>query len=404
MSFRKIRTIALVIATPIAVGALTWWWLPDLDSPDMPAIVPPPVTLSAPEPAVSSPAVTIDETQTTSGDAAPVPVVQRLQDLSPLPLHTVSLQPVKGPGLSLPVDCKIGENCFIQNYVDRGDGPGMKDHQCGEDGYDAHKGVDFAILDQQAMQDGVAVLAAADGVVIGFRDGMKDGHPDITGYKKGGKDCGNSVGVRHANGWITAYCHMKNGGFLVKDGDRVKRGEKLGLVGQSGMADFPHLHFSVQQINTYHDPFAAVPMENDCADRQGSMWTETVQRQLPYRGVEIPWAGFSLSTVTQGDVENGIAALRTAPQQVPALVLYAQATNLDKGQKLRLTIYQPDGAKWVEGGSDAKTRSRARQMKMIGRKGKGKTLMAGSWTGIVEVLDAAGKAVARRIEKLVVKS
>ena len=78
------------------------------------------------------------------------------------------------PRLALPLDCTLGETCFIQNYVDADGGPGAADFTCGGLSYDGHKGTDFALLSHSAAQAGVNVLAAAPGVVRAVRDGVAD--------------------------------------------------------------------------------------------------------------------------------------------------------------------------------------------------------------------------------------
>ena len=65
--------------------------------------------------------------------------------------------------MEIPVDCALGETCFVQNFVDTDSGPGAADFTCGFLTYDGHKGVDIRILDLKMMADGVPVLAAAGG-------------------------------------------------------------------------------------------------------------------------------------------------------------------------------------------------------------------------------------------------
>jgi murein DD-endopeptidase MepM/ murein hydrolase activator NlpD len=155
--------------------------------------------------------------------------------------------------LGLPVSCVPGESCWIVNYVDHDPGPGVRDYACGqatynEPGTNAHNGTDFAIRDGRAMRRGVAVLAAADGVVTAMRDGEADA--DITSGAKpapDGKECGNGVVIDHGNSWETQYCHLRQDSVAVAPRRRVRAGEKLGLVGLSGFTQFPHLHMTVRQ-------------------------------------------------------------------------------------------------------------------------------------------------------------
>ncbi|MCH9052676.1 MAG: hypothetical protein IIA72_16640, partial [Proteobacteria bacterium] len=78
------------------------------------------------------------------------------------------------PKLSLPLDCRPGISCWIAAHVDLDPGRGFADYACGHLGYNGHKGTDIAIRDLGAMEEGVAVLAAAPGIVKNWRDGMAD--------------------------------------------------------------------------------------------------------------------------------------------------------------------------------------------------------------------------------------
>ena len=87
----------------------------------------------------------------------------------------LAASPVAGaPLLQQPIDCELGETCYIQNYVDADPSSDYADFACGKLSYDGHKGTDFALPTLADMQRGVDVLAAAPGRVLGTRDGMKD--------------------------------------------------------------------------------------------------------------------------------------------------------------------------------------------------------------------------------------
>jgi hypothetical protein len=95
---------------------------------------------------------------------------------------------------------------------------------------------------------GAEVIAVADGVVVGVRDGIPDNVPlsperavPITSETVGG----NYVMLKLAEGWYAFYAHLRPGSLRVKVGDRVRRGQVLGLLGNSGNSDAPHLHFHI---------------------------------------------------------------------------------------------------------------------------------------------------------------
>ena len=74
------------------------------------------------------------------------------------------------PDLLFPVRCEIGRDCWFFGYMDLDSGPAYRDYRCGLRLYEGHKGTDIAV-DPGAR---LPVIAAADGVVLGRRDGMED--------------------------------------------------------------------------------------------------------------------------------------------------------------------------------------------------------------------------------------
>jgi murein DD-endopeptidase MepM/ murein hydrolase activator NlpD len=65
---------------------------------------------------------------------------------------------------------------------------------------------------------------------------------------------GNCVVVDHGQGLLTLYLHLS--AFEVKEGDRVERGQEIGLSGGTGRATGPHLHVAVRWEGVYLDPAA----------------------------------------------------------------------------------------------------------------------------------------------------
>lgn len=93
---------------------------------------------------------------------------------------------------------------------------------------------------------GDEVLSATSGKVVGVVDGLPDGPidfelPPITAAKAGG----NHVVVAMGHGRYAFYAHLQPGSVRVKVGDHVSVGEALGLLGNSGNSNAPHLHFQL---------------------------------------------------------------------------------------------------------------------------------------------------------------
>lgn len=97
-----------------------------------------------------------------------------------------------------------------------------------------HTGVDFVgFSDVKAVEAGTVIYAAKN---------------DANG---------NEVRIQHANGAVTRYFHMADGSLAVSAGQSVAEGQKLGVMGKTGMATGVHLHFRVDwPLGTHHDPLA----------------------------------------------------------------------------------------------------------------------------------------------------
>ncbi|WP_291238878.1 M23 family metallopeptidase [Gemmobacter sp.] len=274
--------------------------------------------------------------------------------------------------LALPVACDLGKTCFIQHYPDHDPGPAAQDHACGSLTYDGHDGTDFALNSLSAMQTGVAVLAAAPGVVRGARDGR----PDISVSDPGappldGMDCGNGVAIQHEGGYETQYCHLKQGSLRVKPGDRVEAGTPLGEVGLSGNTEFPHLHLTLRQNGVAIDP--AAPRLRGCGGGGPDLW----QADLPPPVGGIIAAGFApqvpeFAQIKQGDVPAPVA-------KSDGMVLWAYLYGTRAGDRLVLDLQGPEGR--IIADSLALERTQAQSFRAIGQRLRAAQWPAGVYSG-----------------------
>jgi len=293
------------------------------------------------------------------------------------------------PRLSLPLACEPGRTCFIQHYVDIDPGPGVSDFRCGSATYEGHKGVDFRVLSAAAARRSVPVLAAAPGVVKGSRDGMADAFARETG--KAGitdRECGNGVVIDHGGGWETQYCHMRQGSLKVKRGDRIERGQPLGDIGWSGLADFAHLHLSVRKDGQVIDPFTGQGQTSACKrdGAEGSgLWDARVPASFPYRNGEIFDVGFAERepawAALEEDHENG----QRPSARSPALLLYARIANVREGDRVRLLIQGPGGLN-AKIETEAIPRNRAIHLAFGGQRLRGAAWPSGQYTGTAELV------------------
>lgn len=241
--------------------------------------------------------------------------------------------------LSQPIDCSLGDTCYIQNYVDHDQSDAASDFACGSLTYDTHTGTDFALPSFAAMEDGVDVLAAAPGTVEDTRDGMPDQLFDPANADAlEGRDCGNRVVVSHGGGWFTQYCHMKQGSVAVQTGDRVRIGTVLGQVGLSGRTEFPHVHFSVRRNGEVIDPFDPDGAIQCGALSEDTLWTTDLE--TPQGGILS--LGFAEGVPSYEAIRAGEAAVETLRADAP-IVLWALAFGSRPGDVMRLEISGPDG-------------------------------------------------------------
>ena len=97
---------------------------------------------------------------------------------------------------------------------------------------------------------GSEVLAVADGRVVMVQDGIPDSRPmdpdrlrGLTGETLGG----NEIVIDIGNDIFAFYGHLQPGSVPVREGDRVRKGQVLGRVGNSGNSTLPHLHFQINR-------------------------------------------------------------------------------------------------------------------------------------------------------------
>ena len=268
--------------------------------------------------------------------------------------------------LDWPVDCRVGESCEIQHYVDHGGGGDPKDFRCGTVTYRTHNGTDIRVPTMADERRGVDVLAAAPGRVLRTRDGMADVSVAVTGHDAvKDRDCGNAVVIGHADGFETQYCHMAQGSVAVKPDDVVEAGRTIGRVGLSGDTEFPHLHITVRHDGRVVDPFAYGAPEGACSGG-ASLWRAALQPSLAYRAGTVLNIGLAPRPLTMDDVDGGAGHEPLAPD-APAVLAYVRAIGLRRGDVQRIVLTGPAGP--LLDRSDAPLGSNKDQVYMaVGRK------------------------------------
>jgi murein DD-endopeptidase MepM/ murein hydrolase activator NlpD len=128
---------------------------------------------------------------------------------------------------SIPAVCPI----YVSDLDRVGSGFGMR-----KDPIDStmkmHKGIDIT------APIGTKVYAAGSGKIIQISS-SEDGY-------------GNCIVIEHGYGFVSRYAHLS--GFKIKEGDEVKKGDLIGLVGSTGRSTGPHLHYEIEKDGERIDP------------------------------------------------------------------------------------------------------------------------------------------------------
>ena len=95
-----------------------------------------------------------------------------------------------------------------------------------------HWGLDFT------ADEGTNVYSTGNGVVL-------DLEQNLWGY-------GNCIIIDHGFGYVSRYAHLS--AFKVKKGDKIVRGQIIGLVGSTGKSTAPHLHYEIEKNGKKIDP------------------------------------------------------------------------------------------------------------------------------------------------------
>lgn len=108
-----------------------------------------------------------------------------------------------------------------------------------------HEGIDFINTNQSITQ--VSVRSVADGKVVYIRRGCPQSSP--FGFNEKLHNCGggwgNHIVLLHPNGLFTRYAHLYPDTIQVRVEQKVRRGEELAKMGNSGRSDTRHLHFEL---------------------------------------------------------------------------------------------------------------------------------------------------------------
>lgn len=295
----------------------------------------------------------------------------------------------------VPIDCTLGESCYIQNFVDDDPSDSAADFTCGTLSYHAHKGTDFALPSIHEMRKSVDVLAAAAGTVRGTRDGMEDspqgveGAPDVSG-----RECGNGLVIDHGDGWETQYCHMMKGSVAVTTGESVAQGTVLGQVGLSGKTEFPHVHLSIRKDGKVVDPFNPKGSQSCGVTGDQTLWQET----LTYQPTGLLAVGITDGVPDYAQIKDGSAQVSSLPSNSPAMVVYGFAFGGETGDTMSLSLAGPNGT--IADNQVTLSKNQAQYFRAAGRRSK-TPWPVGGYQAMVQIL-RGGEVISTQTHKIVV--
>lgn len=128
------------------------------------------------------------------------------------------------------------------------------------------------------------VLAPGDGVVTDVINGVRDNSPGSLNPYSG---LGNAVIIKHRELEISVLAHFKQNSIRVNVGDKVKKGQVLGLCGNSGNSSEPHIHYHLQNTPIIQEGLGRKCFfENVALTKNGK--EESKARHSPVKG-EVVW-------------------------------------------------------------------------------------------------------------------
>jgi hypothetical protein len=270
--------------------------------------------------------------------------------------------------LKLPVACEVGRTCFIQNYVDVDASSSATDYRCGTRTYDGHNGTDFRLPSMRMQRAGVGVLAAAAGRVVRVRDGVGDASVRTTDREAvRGSECGNGAVIAHSGDWETQYCHLARGSLRVQPGQTIEAGQQLGLIGLSGLTEYPHLHFTVRHLGKIVDPFANGAPAGACSGGE-VLWESAARERLGYQERTVLNTGFAPGGVTMEAIEQEETETISSANDTRPIVAFVRSIGLKTGDKQSLELRAPTGKVIARNEADPLDRSKAQVMLFAGSK------------------------------------
>ncbi|HXF90985.1 MAG TPA: M23 family metallopeptidase [Candidatus Nitrosotenuis sp.] len=270
-----------------------------------------------------------------------------------------------------------------------------------------HSGVDFALQDRKDFEKGVEVLAVADGVVVGIRNEMLDTgvtSPESMKQVKG-RECGNGIMIDHGQGVKTQYCHMKLNSIKVTLNQKVKADQPLGLVGLSGLTEYPHLHLTTFFQDKKIDPFIGIPKNEESSTTKippRPLWREQVLKQMPYEAGVIYNFGIASEKPDVQRVRQGLFRDIKELRSPSLIVGWVELFMVNAGDKISLSVLDPKNQVFTQHTESPQT-YKARLYIYVGKRKPPGGWLSGTWKFRVNYESQDGKSEHQKEMSFLVK-
>lgn len=145
------------------------------------------------------------------------------------------------------------------------------------------------------------------------------------------KDGGNVVKIKYDDGTSSSFLHLKDNSIVVKVGNRVKMGEKVALMGSTGLANGNHLHVIMFNKNGNREN----PVKYLYAYPDQEIYKGDENIVMKYNGDD----DGEIYTVVKGDTLSGIASkYNTTYQKLAEINNIADPNKIYPGQEIRVSI------------------------------------------------------------------
>ncbi len=251
--------------------------------------------------------------------------------------------------LHLPIDCKLGESCWIANLPRHHIQGKQVDFRCGPNTYRNHKGTDIALRDLKQMKEGVNVLSPFDGEVKALRNKVDDVSTRDAGKKAiKGIECGNGVVIDSKDTQVQ-LCHLKKGSVKVKVGQKIKTGDVIGQVGLSGMTEYPHLHISVRQkvSGKYKEADPFYGPQTSCGLTPKPMWADAQLMEKHARTGVVYNYGFMFGSHNAKQIRSGDITEKQ-PSRPKEFIGFVDIFSVNRGDALTMSIEELSGKELVK--------------------------------------------------------